>query len=166
MSAPRGWLLCHVAAALFAGGYWLWHEAYGLSRSPLDRYLEARVAALNDSFQTSEAALAALAADPLAVRAAARDFQVHCATCHGARGEGKVGPNLTDDRWLGGGAGEDIYRSIVEGRPARGMQPWGGTLGPAACKQLAAFLMTLRGRPQPGRPPEGAPWPPPGGGAR
>ena len=40
-------------------------------------------------------------------------------------GGGGIGPPLMDDRWIYGSAPENIYASIVQGRP-NGMPAWGG----------------------------------------
>src|SRR6218665_1428572 len=37
-------------------------------------------------------------------------FVAICPTCHGRSGEGGVGPNLTDEYWLHGGGGKDIFK--------------------------------------------------------
>jgi cytochrome c oxidase cbb3-type subunit III len=94
------------------------------------------------------------------VRAGANAFAEHCVRCHGARAQGEVGPNLTDEYWIAGGGPLAIYRSIVDGRATHGMPAWGAELGPARCKQLTAYLLTLRGSRQPGKPPQGERWEP------
>jgi cytochrome c oxidase cbb3-type subunit 3 len=158
---PRWWAWAFAAAIVFAAGYWLWHQAFVLSPAPLDRYIAARAAALDTGFAATDADLVALARDPLAVRAGGQIFASRCVSCHGASAEGKVGPNLTDDFWIGGGDAPAIYQSIVDGRAARGMQAWGADLGPAACKQLTAFVLSLRGHPRPGKAAQGERWPAP-----
>jgi cytochrome c oxidase cbb3-type subunit 3 len=48
-----------------------------------------------------------------------------CFTCHGANGEGLVGPNLTDNMWLHGCSAEEIAVSISTGFPDKGMVAYG-----------------------------------------
>jgi cytochrome c oxidase cbb3-type subunit 3 len=53
-------------------------------------------------------------------------WQQHCATCHGANGQGSIsGPDLTNNTWQYGGSLNDIRKSITDGRngvmPAMGM---------------------------------------------
>jgi mono/diheme cytochrome c family protein len=103
----------------------------------------------------SDQELLGLAQDHQTVRAGARLFSVYCARCHGAVGEGSIGPNLTDDFWIGGSAPVDIYRTIHDGRVTSGMPAAGPTLGSRACKQMAAYVLAVRGRNVPGRPPQG-----------
>jgi cytochrome c oxidase cbb3-type subunit III len=56
------------------------------------------------------------------------------------------------------GQAQDIYEVVLDGRPLRGMPAWGLQLGPGACKQITAFVLTLRNTNVPGKPPEGERW--------
>jgi cytochrome c oxidase cbb3-type subunit III len=161
-AVPRWWLWATALTVALAAGTWLWRAGFEISPGSLDRYLIARTAALEGGELVTDQMLLELAEDDLAVRAGARAYRQHCARCHGARGEGDVGPNLTDPFWIAGGAPIDIYATIVEGRNAQGMPPW-GSLGRGACKQLTAFLLTIRDHNLPGKPPQGARWQPTGG---
>jgi len=44
-----------------------------------------------------------------------------CSICHGEHGEGKNGPNLTDNYWLNGSDDSSIVNTIVNGVPDKGM---------------------------------------------
>lgn len=158
-AVPRLWLYAALLSAVLAAGTWLAHEGFHVAPGALDAYLAERTAALDRGTLVTDAMLTELSTDPLALRAGAAAFAEHCARCHGARAQGNVGPNLTDGYWLGGGAPLAIYTSIVEGRAAGGMQPW-GSLGRGLCKQLTAYLLTLRDTDVAGKPPQGSPWPP------
>ncbi len=78
--------------------------------------------------------------------------------CHGEQGEGKIGPNLTDVEWIGGGSPVDIYKTVYFGRAGKGMQSWGSTLGRGGSMQVAAFVITIRDTNVPGKAAEGQPW--------
>jgi cytochrome c oxidase cbb3-type subunit 3 len=67
---------------------------------------------------------------------------MNCAGCHTYTGKGWMGPNLTDAYWRYGGADDEIYKSIYEGRP-QGMPAWGKTLPPEQIWQLVAYLKSL-----------------------
>jgi len=157
---PTWWLWLFWASVVLAAGIWLASAAFHVVPGPLDRYLAERAAALDTGDLVTGEMLTGLAGDKLAVRAGAAAFEKNCTRCHGARGEGNVGPNLTDPFWIGGGSPVDIYATIVEGRNARGMPPWGGELGRGMCKQVAAFILTIRDQNLPGKPPQGARWQP------
>lgn len=153
---PRWWLWATAATVALAAGHWLWNQGLHLSPAPLERYLAERAAALDTGEQVTEQMVVELAADKLAVRAGGADFGRHCAKCHGARAEGGIGPNLTDDFWIAGGSALEIYQTIVHGRDGKGMPSWGLQLGTGACKQIAAYVVTVRGTNVPGKPPQGS----------
>ena len=152
---PRGWLWCTFATIAIAAGYWLWTGPLRFSPAPLERYLAERAAALDTGEPVTEQALAELAADKLAVKAGGAAFTRNCVKCHGARGEGNIGPNLTDEFWIAGNSALDIYQTILHGRDGKGMPSWGLVLGTGACKQLAAYVVTIRGTNLPGKAPQG-----------
>jgi cytochrome c oxidase cbb3-type subunit III len=77
-------------------------------------------------------------------------FVTNCAPCHGPGGGGVVGPNLTDDYWLHGGSLTDIYKTIKNGWPAKGMKSWSSDLSPVQMKNVASYIKTLHGTNPPG----------------
>ena len=72
-------------------------------------------------------------------------FLTNCATCHGKQGEGGIGPNMTDDYYIHGGRMTDIVKTITNGVPAKGMISWRGILNEKQIKEVASYLITLRG---------------------
>lgn len=72
-------------------------------------------------------------------------FSSNCFACHGAKGEGGVGPNLTDDYWLHGGTINEVFHTIKYGVPEKGMQSWDKTYSPSQIKDLASFVKSLHG---------------------
>ncbi len=157
---PQWWLWSFYLAIAFAFGYWIWFEAFGVGDGPLDRYSQERMAALDTGEPVTDEVLVQLAADRLAVRGGARTFSQNCAKCHGSSAEGNIGPNLTDQFWIGGHAPVDIYQTIVDGRSGKGMPPWGLQLGPGACKQVAAYVLSIKNSNVPGKEPQGTRAPP------
>ena len=76
---------------------------------------------------------------------------------HAEQGQGNIGPNLTDDHWLHGkGTLMDIYGTVHDGVPQKGMPAWSRQLTPAELTKVVAFVGTLRGKDLPGKAPEGA----------
>lgn len=71
-------------------------------------------------------------------------FTANCAACHGANGEGTIGPNLTDRFWLHGGEIKDLFKTIKYGVPEKGMVPWEQTLTPGQIAEVASYIITLR----------------------
>jgi cytochrome c oxidase cbb3-type subunit III len=72
-------------------------------------------------------------------------FTTVCFACHGAHGEGGVGPNLTDNYWLHGGSINEIFHTIKYGVPEKGMQSWQKTYSPSQIRDLATFIKSLKG---------------------
>ncbi len=79
-----------------------------------------------------------------------------CVACHGQKGEGGVGPNLTDDYWIHGGNIKDVFKTIKYGYPDKGMQSWQSQFSPKQIQQLASFVKSLHGtNPANGKAPQG-----------
>lgn len=68
----------------------------------------------------------------------------NCAGCH-ANGGGGMGPALMDERWLYGSAPEQIFATIVEGRP-NGMPSFRGKLSDQQVWQLVSYVRSLSGQ--------------------
>jgi cytochrome c oxidase cbb3-type subunit III len=67
----------------------------------------------------------------------------NCVGCH-AHGGGGMGPPLIDDRWIYGSDINNIYSTIVEGRP-NGMPSFGGKIPPEQIWQIAAYVRSMAG---------------------
>ncbi|MFI5222203.1 MAG: cbb3-type cytochrome c oxidase N-terminal domain-containing protein [Bacteroidia bacterium] len=72
-------------------------------------------------------------------------FRERCVVCHGDNAEGKVGPNLTDEYWIHGGTVKDIFKTIKEGVPAKGMVSWQTVLKPTEIQLIASYVLSLQG---------------------
>jgi cytochrome c oxidase cbb3-type subunit 3 len=90
------------------------------------------------------------------VQEGAAVFATTCAACHAPTGGGNIGPNLTDEYWLHGGAPEEIYKSIRDGFPTKGMPAWGAQLGERRVRAVTAYVLSIRNTHAPGgKPPQG-----------
>jgi len=80
-----------------------------------------------------------------------------CYSCHGNLGEGNtIGPNLTDDYWIHGGAFENVYEMIKYGVPAKGMPPFKDQATEEQMLQMASYVVSLAGtNPPNAREPQG-----------
>src|SRR5688572_11506434 len=106
--------------------------------------------------EINEDALTRLMQDPAMMKDGQSIYKVRCVQCHADRGQGNIGPNLTDDHWLYGSASlMELFEIIGNGRPQKGMPAWSRTLRPVEVAQLAAFVGTLRNTNVPGRAPQG-----------
>jgi len=94
--------------------------------------------------------LFALIKDPEKLEEGKVIFQAKCMSCHGALGEGGIGPNLTDIYWLHGGKIENIWNVIASGVLDKGMPPWGSVLAPKEINLLTSYVYSLKGSTPPG----------------
>jgi cytochrome c oxidase cbb3-type subunit 3 len=69
--------------------------------------------------------------------------QYNCTGCH-ANGGGGMGPPLMDDEWLYGYEPQQVYASIVQGRP-NGMPAFMGKIPDYQAWELAAYVRSMSG---------------------
>ena len=67
----------------------------------------------------------------------------NCNGCH-ANGGGGIGPALMDDVWIYGSSPENVYATIVQGRP-NGMPSFGGHIPDEQVWQLVAYVRSMSG---------------------
>ena len=67
----------------------------------------------------------------------------NCSGCH-SQGGGGIGPPLMSSNLLYGSAPENIYDTIVKGRP-QGMPSWGGRIPQNQIWQIVAYVRSLSG---------------------
>jgi len=157
---PVWWLLTFYGAVVFGIAYWFVYEGYEMVKSPMAQYQdEAAAIAAASGAQLTDDQLGAFSADAERVTAGRAVFVQNCVVCHGERGEGKIGPNLTDDAWIHGGTPTAVFRLIRSGFAAKGMPQWGTVLGPRGTQNAAAYVISLRNtNAAGGKAPEGEPY--------
>jgi cytochrome c oxidase cbb3-type subunit 3 len=67
----------------------------------------------------------------------------NCSGCH-SNGGGGMGPALMDDKWIYGSAPENIFATIVEGRP-NGMPAWRNKIPDEQVWELVAYVQSMSG---------------------
>lgn len=143
---------------LFAVSYWLYYSIGG-GPSLLDEYHDAQkreeIAMASRSAQErnqmpTENELRALLADASKKKLGHDVFASKCVSCHGAAGQGGIGPNLTDNYWIHGGKLVDVYATIFNGVGDKGMPPWGPSLSPNEIQGLVIYIRSLAGTNPPG----------------
>ncbi|MCC6865745.1 MAG: c-type cytochrome [Ignavibacteria bacterium] len=86
-------------------------------------------------------------------------YTTNCTPCHGPDGGGTVGPNLTDQNWIHGGGIKNVFITVTNGVPAKGMIAWKTLLTPKQIQQVSSYVLSLQGtKPANGKPPEGEIW--------
>ena len=69
--------------------------------------------------------------------------QFNCVGCH-AHGGGGMGPPLMDDKWIYGSNPEQVFATIIQGRP-NGMPSFGGKIADYQVWELAAYVRSMSG---------------------
>jgi cytochrome c oxidase cbb3-type subunit 3 len=155
---PNWWLFILFATIVFAFGYWFVYHTAKLRPLPRESYaaaVEQIVAARIAANPASDEAILALSRDPEALAKGAEVYRTTCAACHGASGEGVIGPNLTDRAWIHEHSPAEILRGVREGYTSKGMPAWEPIIGAERCLQAAAYVLTLRGQNLAGKAPQG-----------
>ena len=71
-------------------------------------------------------------------------FEVNCISCHNPKGEGLIGPNLTDDFWLYGNDIKDLFNIVKNGDgKGNGMPEHASKLNPIQIQQVSSFVLSL-----------------------
>ncbi len=75
-------------------------------------------------------------------------FLKNCSTCHGAQGEGVVGPALRNSQYIQTAGDQAVFQTIAEGRPGTKMPAWlqvdGGPLDETQITDVIAYLHALQ----------------------
>ena len=150
-SLPRWWLGTFYITIVFSVIYYAVYE-WGNGKT-IDKEFEEDVALVEAKQAGTEkkifpdAAKLADAEKQTNIRAvAAPIFQSKCSSCHGDKGQGIIGPNLTDSYWIhGDGTSAAISKTIYEGVLDKGMPAWQAMLKEEEIYALSAFIKTLKG---------------------
>ncbi|RYY38660.1 MAG: c-type cytochrome [Chitinophagaceae bacterium] len=148
--------------SVIAAFIYMYHYQFGSGPNPEQEYtaemkvaaaeVEAYRLAAKDNVDEKSVTMA----DAAGVEAGKVIYQKNCFMCHGAAGEGGVGPNLTDEFWLHGGSINDVFHTIKYGYPDKGMQAWEKMFSPVQIRELSSFVMSLNGtKPPNGKAPQG-----------
>jgi cytochrome c oxidase cbb3-type subunit III len=77
-------------------------------------------------------------------------YSINCSPCHKNDGGGGIGPNLTDEFWIHGGHVKNVYSTVKNGVPEKGMISWATVLSPEQLRDVSFFVMSLNGTNPPG----------------
>jgi cytochrome c oxidase cbb3-type subunit III len=148
---PRWWLVTLWGTVAFAAVYYLHYSAFRSGLNPGDAYREEAKAAASAEAERIKAmgtitpeAMVTLSKDPATVALGKETFTTYCTACHGPNAGGTIGPNLTDEYWLHGGKPDQIYKTVRDGWPDKGMIAWAPSLGEQKVRAVAAYVLTLK----------------------
>lgn len=147
---PRWWVYLFYGTIIFAVIYTIYYHVGGPGLSAEENLKIAMAeidqmkgAVTKDSATPSD--LLSLVKDSGRNAAGGQVFSARCMPCHGAKGEGVVGPNLTDDHWIHGGKISDIKKVIEEGVLSKGMLAWKGQISDDEITNVTIYVWNLYG---------------------
>ncbi|MFH2053586.1 MAG: cbb3-type cytochrome c oxidase N-terminal domain-containing protein [bacterium] len=160
---PNWWMWIMWGSMVFALFYWVVFHTLELRPLPVEKFDAVMLEAQEEQLARAEAAgisnetLMMMTGIPARVAEGRELWVKHCVACHLDRGQGSVGPNLTDGFWIHGCEPMQMLNVVREGVAAKGMPAWMNQLGPTRTQTVVAYLLTLRGTEVPGKAPEGNP---------
>jgi len=162
---PPWWNALFYGAIVFSIIYMIDYHVIGDGNVQINEYnQEVQAATLKAELLSKSGALineetVVILSDVAALASGKDIFTKNCVACHGANGEGIVGPNFTDDYWIHGASIKNIYKTISDGVPAKGMISWKSQLSPNQIQEVGSYIRTLRGTNPPNpKAPEGTLW--------
>lgn len=154
---PGWWLMTFYITVIFAVIYFGYYQLFG--GPTLDEELASEMGSIKaEQEKTEEAGEAktqqdylALVSNPDAIAKGKAEFLTKCMPCHGDKGQGIIGPNLTDDYWIhGDGSIPAILTVMNSGVPDKGMPPWKGVIPPDLEEDVAVYVYSIHGSNPPG----------------
>lgn len=154
---PNWWLMIFFGTIIFSFIYFA-HYTFGGGQTQEEELAEdlSRLPKIAEkTFSESDLAGKVDQADVIAQGQAV--FASKCGACHGAEGQGLIGPNLTDSFWVHGtGQRKDIAQVISKGVLDKGMPAWDGVLPENELLAVTGYIYSLRGtKPANPKAPEG-----------
>jgi cytochrome c oxidase cbb3-type subunit 3 len=144
---PNWWLYTLYGAIVFSVVFWFSHQVARILPADgakvdaaMTRIQAAKMVASIDV--GNDAKFWEMSRNAVFVDAGRASFTSTCVTCHTAQLTGAVGPNLVDQKWIHGGTPKEIYKTINEGVPAKGMPAWGPVLGAKKSAELVAYILS------------------------
>jgi cytochrome c oxidase cbb3-type subunit 3 len=144
---PRWWLNMFYICIVFSVVYLAWyHWPIGKGASPEQEF--------DAAMKAGEVRMAAEKAKGFDYSSYLQDsayiangkavYSEMCLACHGDRGQGGVGPNLTDDHWIIEPTLAALEGTIADGRLEHGMPAWGPVVGIDKVRQLVVYVYSIR----------------------
>jgi cytochrome c oxidase cbb3-type subunit III len=168
-NVPWWWRLGMIAIVAFAAMHFAYFHLGTPGRTAIDRLdvalarnTELQYAEIGELKQDAPTMVKFLN-EPSWLRVGQGIFKTNCVQCHGAAGEGKVGPNLGDDNYKNVRTIEDILTVLNRGAGGNAMPAWQSKLNSNEIVLVSTYVASLRGtKPTGGKGPEGQiipPWP-------
>ena len=159
---PPWFTILFLGTVVFGTGYLLNYHVFHSAKLPAAEYqdevsaadLQRRIRMASEG-TIDENTLVQLK-DPESLKRGGEEFKKYCVSCHGMFGQGVIGPNLTDQYWIHGGGIKNVYQTIKNGVPAKGMISWQLVFSPKQIQEIGSYVLSLQGSNPPGaKKPEG-----------
>lgn len=146
---PPWWKALFYVTIVFAVAYMLHYHVFGTGALQTEEYememQEAALFAAKNAEDPNAVTNFEVLTDAAALESGKSVYLTNCAACHGAEGQGTVGPNLTDEYWLHGGDVNAIFKTVKFGVPSKGMVPWQGKLTKDQMLEVSSYILSLQG---------------------
>lgn len=144
---PLWWLIILLGVMGYSVIYWIVlddRSFQGQKHAAFEQKLEAvKTARLANSIDvTNDSLFYEMASNQSFISAGRASYEANCVACHGSNLEGGIGFNLVDDEWIHGSTPSEIYVSVAEGFPEKGMQPWETLLGQKRVAEIVAYVLS------------------------
>lgn len=168
-SLPPWWTAMFYITIAFAVVYMTYYHFSGAGPSSIDEY-EVQMAKGEDAKEKFLARQAnkvdetnvVVMTDENDLALGKTIYDQNCLACHGAAGEGGIGPNMTDAYWIHGGDIKSLFVTIRDGVQGTNMVAWSTLLRPADIQRVGSYILTLQGTDPPNaKAPEGELYQPP-----
>ena len=146
---PPWWVWGFVATIIFAFIYMFdYHilktsdlqiEAYNKDMAKSEKEVKAYLAKMSMNVDENNATLMVSAED---ISKGKSLFSTNCVACHQAKGEGGIGPNLTDKNWIYGYDIKEVFKTVKNGTP-NGMPEHNSKFNPIQIQQVSSYVLTL-----------------------
>jgi len=135
---PDWWLGLFWGSIIWSIGYVAWFSFTDQSQV---RWYDAEVAAAEARYPDQTEASAQFVYSDEAAAAGEEVWNLFCFQCHGASGEGGIGPSLIDDEWIHGTQAEAILGTIRNGVLEKAMPAWSGVLSAEQVNQVTSYVI-------------------------
>lgn len=145
---PRWWLWLFYITIVFAVVYFVRYHVMYTGALQIEEYENEMAEAkslINTKTKVLDETNVTVLLDEASLAAGKIIYDKHCLVCHLSKGEGLVGPNLTDEYWIHGGSIGDIFKIIKVGNPSMGMISWKDQLTPLQIQQVSSYIYQMEG---------------------
>ena len=150
---PNWWVATFIITIIFSVFYYGYYEMF--DGPSTDQELSEKLAIIQEKSSQSGSDevltnIDELVKDASIIPLGQKVYAEKCFMCHGDKGQGLIGPNMTDDFWIHGNKPKDILYVIQKGVPDKGMVPWEAVLSVEEQIATVAYILSLHGTNPPG----------------